>query len=708
MAARIDALEPEADGVADAVLALPAPNNSAGINDVLASPGQTAQHDTDQRFRHTFSRVRVHSSAADERSARDTGEMAYPEGPNAQRQSKSTDNPYAQMPLEEAVRNLPRMSAEQALAVLKRYDRFIVDAINSGEERIRALIEQRAESFGNYLIGGAIETFGGASLPSDHWDDSWQQLIAARRLVGKGRVRAGLLQLLLAAGSARGHWIKLDEYLEDTDKGADRSIFALQGLEAAGAVAAVALTGGGAAGIAAGAGYSATQNLVGQATSVSIGLQDRIDWGGVAFDTLFGALTGALGGKLGNLVLQRLLVNKATASLGRQVLSEIVTDLISGRVASVLQTSARMLFDQLRGREDLTVEQFMERLVDHLTDPKAMFLDTVMGRASKMAHSAASKPSDESSSRARSGDAGFLAEPFARASEATHPTGENGAATLRETPSTPAFQDHRSLEKTNDASSSGLELDRSGNREDWNRHIDEYQVQDPAKLSVPPKRPGFGEASTEKGGTEHHTGIAFHEYSAAEVAIRLRVDWDPVAARPRKVSYQFTARAAAVPSQASDRSFHQESRLKGESTQSKEKAYVKSGLERGHLAQREAGKVDADVDAALGLKTPTGPEVERSLDVLTNVVPMTPTLNKGQAWRSAERRTAEFAARDGYVTVEIRPEYDATPQRLSDGTPIPGRIVRTIVSGKTGDVLESLAFSGKTGEILESISLEKQ
>ncbi|HEX8108465.1 MAG TPA: DNA/RNA non-specific endonuclease, partial [Kofleriaceae bacterium] len=242
---------------------------------------------------------------------------------------------------------------------------------------------------------------------------------------------------------------------------------------------------------------------------------------------------------------------------------------------------------------------------------------------------------------------------------------------------------------------SGLELDLSGSREGWNKHVEEYQVRDEAKLSAETKKPEFGPESSERGGTEHHTGMHFHEYSAAETAIGLRIDWDPQAGRPRKVTYNFTSAAAEVSSQATDRSFHQEPRLKGESAQSREKAYTKSGFERGHLAQREAGKVDPAIDAALGLKKPTGPEVERALDVLTNVAPMTPTLNKGNAWRSAETRTAQFALQEGYVTVEITPIYDAQPPRLSDGTPIPRQFRRIIKSGPTGNVLENLLFDNK-------------
>ncbi|HEX8109148.1 MAG TPA: DNA/RNA non-specific endonuclease [Kofleriaceae bacterium] len=574
----------------------------------------------------------------------------------------------ATLPLEQALRRLPALPQNDALGVLKRFQRAIAIRISTGERRIQLAMSQRAESFGSYLIGGTIEVFGLTSLPSEQWEEAWKPLNAAYATIAGREVKASLDLLLAAAAATNRYWEQLNAHLEKTDQGADRSIFALQALEAAGAVAASLLTGGGAAGILVGAGYAGTQNLVGQATSMSIGIQDKIDWAGLAFDTVFGAITGVLGGKLGNVVLKRLVGNPAVASVSRRLLAEVVSDLISGRLSSILQTTAHTLFDQLRGREALTMEQFIGHLSDELMDPKAMFLDAILGRAAKLAHASSARPGAPAAH-----EAAAPREPAPAAHEIPPP-----APLHAQEPG-------------------GLELDLSGSREGWNKHVEEYQARDEAKLRAETQKPGFGAESSERGGTEHHTGMNFHEYSAAEVAIGLRVDWDPQAGRPRKVTYNFTSAAAKVASQVTERSFHQEPRLKGESAQSREKAYTKSGYDKGHLAQRQAGKVDPAIDAALGLENPTGREVERALDVLTNVAPMTPTLNrgKGSAWASAENRTAQFALQHGYVTVEITPIYDAQPPRLSDGTPIPRQFRRTIKSGPTGNVLEDLVFDNK-------------
>lgn len=320
-------------------------------------------------------------------------------GERSQAQRKPANSAIDSMPLEEAIKRLPNVPPDQALLVLQRYQQFIIRRITTGEERIRDAQSLRAESFSNYLIGGTIELFGGTTLPSDDWVSPWLHVNAAYKTVQKRQVKESLVNLNAAAEATNQRWKQLNEYFDQTEKGADRSIFALQAMQAAGAVAATALTGGGATAIVVGAGYGAAQNLAGQAAAVRIGLQSKIDWGGLAFDTLFGVLTGALGGKLGNTVLTKLMGNKAVASLGRRVVADVVSDLVSGRLSSLLQTTARALFDQLRGKEDLTVEEFLHRLADQLMDPKAMVLDAVMGRASKLAHAPSSRASRKSDSK---------------------------------------------------------------------------------------------------------------------------------------------------------------------------------------------------------------------------------------------------------------------------------------------------------------------
>jgi DNA/RNA endonuclease G (NUC1) len=189
-------------------------------------------------------------------------------------------------------------------------------------------------------------------------------------------------------------------------------------------------------------------------------------------------------------------------------------------------------------------------------------------------------------------------------------------------------------------------------------------------------QPTFGEASTEKAGTESRSGMSFHELNAAEIVQGLNLNYDPVAGRTRSVSYRVdtaTVSEAAV----TERTFTRDLSIEG--AQSKDSVYTNSGYERGHLAQREAFKGQA--------------ETEQAADHFTNVVPMTPELNRGAGspWRAAETDTIKWAKQYGSVQVQVEPIYDSNPPRLTDGTPIPKAIRRT-VTAPDGTVLQDVSF----------------
>jgi hypothetical protein len=166
-------------------------------------------------------------------------------------------------------------------------------------------------------------------------------------------------------------------------------------------------------------------------------------------------------------------------------------------------------------------------------------------------------------------------------------------------------------------------------------------------------------------GTDRRTGMAFNERNAAEIVNNLRIEYDSSAGRPVRVSYNVdsnTVRSEAV----SKRSFTGDRSTEG--AQGTNAAYAGSGYDRGHLAQREAFK---------GSK-----ETERAADMHTNIVPMTPELNRGAGspWREAEARTVELARERGSVRVEIEVHYAEHPPTLRDGTPIPDSFNRRVIA----------------------------
>ena len=411
-----------------------------------------------------------------------------------------------------------------------------------------------------------------------------------------------------------------------------------------------------------------------QAANVHYGIQDQIHWGQIAFETLLQAVTVGLGGKLSDAAAESV-AGVATGTYSKPLLKAAVETVLQGSFA-VFQSVARTLFNKLQGEgKPMTFGEFMQELAEEFA--QGVLFHLVMQAI----------PEGDGTPHTEEHGTVKPEEPLEHQIQKPVKQKHESSALSQDKP--PTMFPTLSIEK------SGLELDTSEGREGWNQHLEDYRAIEPDKLSKVPKKPGFGEPSREKGGTGYHSGMNFHEYSPAEVAIGLKVDWDPQAARPRKVTYNFTSESAKVPAQMTKRSFHQEPRLKGESAQSSVAAYRKSGNELGHLAQREAGKVDVNVDQALELAKPTALKVERSMDVLTNVVPMKKSLNQGAAWRSAETRTAKFAIQEGYVTVEVIPIYDEKPPRLRDGTPVPAKVRRIIKSGPTGRLMEDLTFDNK-------------
>ncbi|MGY4828758.1 eCIS core domain-containing protein [Sphaerotilaceae bacterium SBD11-9] len=192
----------------------------------------------------------------------------------------------------------------------------------------------------------------------------------------------------------------------------------------------------------------------------------------------------------------------------------------------------------------------------------------------------------------------------------------------------------------------------------------------------------FGEASDEKAGTFKRTGMDFNSLNAAEIDQGLRVDYDPVAGRPRSVSYRVDADTSSRAVQT-DRTFRRDPTTQG--AQSVDDDYTNTGYDRGHLAQREAFKGNVDVELAA--------------DQMTNVVPMHPDLNRGAGspWRAAESRTITYASKYGQVRVLVEPKYDANPQRLPNKAPIPTTIRRTVIA-PDGTVLEDITFNNAAGQ----------
>ncbi|MFV8750117.1 DNA/RNA non-specific endonuclease [Nannocystaceae bacterium ST9] len=239
------------------------------------------------------------------------------------------------------------------------------------------------------------------------------------------------------------------------------------------------------------------------------------------------------------------------------------------------------------------------------------------------------------------------------------------------------FLDYGSRPRTTTPEFGNVDLDsmapatntRSGPRPD----LDDASMR--ANASRVPEQNTFGPASSVRGGTEARSGMFFHEYNAAEVANRLRIDYDPVAGRPRSISYRIDASAARARPQ-SPRTFTYDPATGG--MQPDPVAFSGTGFDLGHGAQREAFRGDIDVELAV--------------DQMTGVVPQAAASNRGRGspWRQSERNAMAWAQTFGSVDVHTEFIYAANPPRLADGTPIPLAIRRRITA-PDGTVLEDIS-----------------
>jgi hypothetical protein len=303
-------------------------------------------------------------------------------------------------------------SPQQASTQVKKFLSHLEAYIAGGKEGLADARKAREES---PVVSHISGVFGFVSLPDETiWIPAESRIAEAREALIRGDIISAARSAGEAARKVGEANNKVSEYREGTTKGAGRAEFSLEVVVAtsaavvavgtagiaAGAGGAGALTGlatgataGGSAGftgIVAGSAYGAAQQTARQASEVGLGLRREIDWGGIGFDALFGIVTGYLGGKLGGALVEiggkfvdRFLTNPVTSSFGRRIATMVLADLVSGQLISVLHGASKMVFNAARWRKGLTVEGFIDEVIERLFDPRAAFLNLIMGAANR-------------------------------------------------------------------------------------------------------------------------------------------------------------------------------------------------------------------------------------------------------------------------------------------------------------------------------------
>jgi hypothetical protein len=578
-----------------------------------------------------------------------------------------------------------------------------------------------------FIVSRISDTLGGVALPDlSIWDPAYQAIWRAQSELKGSQLVDAAKDTEQAQVSAQQAMTQFTAYREGTITGAERSVTTLEwtrdvSFAVAGIIATVAT--GGAGGILIGTAISSTGTVAQQAMEVHLDMRKEIDWRGVGVDAAISILLAVLGGKIAGKVLK----TPAAASLGRVVVQRIVTNLLMGRAQAIVQTTFRTVVDNLAGEKNaMTGEQLAETLAHQMTDPKSLFMDILNGEMSQQIHAATVKATTSG------GGGGGGGHEQAPVQEKTPPVQEQTPPVQEQTPAPVQEQQQPAVQEQPPpvaeaqplpevavpekapfgpqelAEPSGLELDTARTFE--RPAAEQMAVADPTKATDPfgrqeleqpsglktgegPKNPKAlerGAPSSEPGGSEHRQGMAFHEWNAAEIERGLRIDYDPIAGRPRKVTYRVDPDVATAPG-SDPRSYKKDPSTSG--AQSSAEAYSKTGKELGHLAQLEAFKGGS-------------PEAQEAANLTTNLVPMEPSLNRGEhdpvtgewkpsEWRQSEERTVHEYAKDKSVIVEIEPIYPDQPDVLAkDKTPIPSAVRRRVLT-MDGTVLEDKVHQNK-------------
>ena len=230
------------------------------------------------------------------------------------------------------------LTDEQAVEKLEYFYFSLLDDLRYGEKRQRSWQEEYGGSFSSRWTAATASLVGGADWPDiSNWvavakymadagqmlrESRWAAMAAAGESLDEGarmsavpldETRVETIVGILEEGDRRVDKAEKDwqAFLNDTEKGASRTVTGLKVAKVAGAVAATYLTGGaagalelGTAGtatlVAVGGGtYAATQNLAGQVGEIAFSDRTSIDWGAVAKEGAIAAAAGFVGGAVG-------------------------------------------------------------------------------------------------------------------------------------------------------------------------------------------------------------------------------------------------------------------------------------------------------------------------------------------------------------------------------------------------------------------------
>ncbi|MGV9385748.1 DNA/RNA non-specific endonuclease [Nonomuraea sp. NPDC003707] len=208
-------------------------------------------------------------------------------------------------------------------------------------------------------------------------------------------------------------------------------------------VLAVVASGGAALGLAPeaiGTGVAGL-SVSGTATAISVGAPlaatvgvgavkaaygEKVDWAAIALEAAVQVVLTRVGGRVSHTIFDRLAGNPTAQTLARKAFASIAAGVTTHELSQGFSVAVHQTVDALRGR-DVTWAGFADQLEQRLTDPKGLFMATLMSSVqlgASIAVDRATHPSTSTSTSA-SGPASAPARgpaPKTQPTPATHPT----------------------------------------------------------------------------------------------------------------------------------------------------------------------------------------------------------------------------------------------------------------------------------------------
>jgi len=111
---------------------------------------------------------------------------------------------------------------------------------------------------------------------------------------------------------------------------------------------------------------------------MQLALGDRIDWGRVGVDVAVGIILARFGGRFSQTLFTRMVGSGAVAGVGKLAFGRIVSSLVTHEAATLFATVVDAAYRESLG-DNVTWEQFVDRLADRMSDPKGLFVAVLLG-----------------------------------------------------------------------------------------------------------------------------------------------------------------------------------------------------------------------------------------------------------------------------------------------------------------------------------------